>query len=151
MYILPYLPYLWFSDQPLWTLNCPSRPTQILLDVLPSLKPTTPPLHLPQVVQPQECVPFPLCRPSLQTQTNLVYQTHSSSFVLFQTSHRLTTVLSHIHVSATTTAPGWDFPDLYPWMYTLMQCPILSYSIPVRPSPISQILSPLKHKQCTLN
>ena len=71
-----YLIYLIYTSKTPSAFNCPSRPPQIPLDASPPLHPTQFHLRLPQVVRPRERVSFPLCRPSLSTWTNLVYQTH---------------------------------------------------------------------------
>ena len=82
IHILPYLPYLRFSDQSTWTFACTSRPPQRPLDYFPSLQTTIPPLHLPRVVRPQERVPLHLCMTPLQTLTYLVHQTYCITQVI---------------------------------------------------------------------
>ena len=82
--------YLRCPNQPTWNFACPSRPLWRPPDAFPSL--WTTPLHLRilRAVQPQLCIPFRLCRPSLRIWTKLFHQTHYLPQVLHHISDVVT-------------------------------------------------------------
>ena len=101
------------------------------------LLPNPLPLRLPWVVRPREITPLPFCRLFLLTSTNLFHQTHSSYFLIFSTKSMSS------HSVSPSTYRNYDHCFLEPWPFTQTQCSTLSSTIPMRPYPISRLLSPL--------
>ena len=118
IYILPYTNYY---DPNTWTFACPSRPQQIPLDALLSLRPTFSPLRLLRAVRPQERNPLPLPQTFPRTWTKLVHRSHYIPQVL----HRLSTVYDAI---ATVSAPFTiNYPAIISQEITDAITPIIIY------------------------
>ena len=147
IYILLYLPYLRFFDQPLWTFNCRSRTPQNPQYALPSLQTNPPPLHLPRVVRLQERVPLNFFRSYLWTWTNLDQPGPPKPFKLFY--FIFSTKSPYFHSFVPCTCCYNDRHVFKPRTYNHKQCSTLYSTIPVSPSPILWLLYPLTRERCT--